>query len=178
MVDDLSGRRAARLRRVEEHIRSENAHDLDAAMATFVADPIYGDTPWGDHHVGQAAVRAYYEQLMTAAPDLAIDVEHRHVTDDAIVLEVMIRGTHLGSWRGLPPTGNHLAFPLCAVYTFDQGDALAGERIYYDRALVLQQLGVLHDPGSRRGRAVAALGHPGTMGRALWHRLRPRSQRA
>lgn len=175
-MDDLSGRRAARLRCVEEHIRSENAHDLDAVMATFVETPVYGDTPWGDHHVGQAAVRAYYEQLMTAAPDLVIDVEQQHVTDEAILLEVMIRGTHLGPWRGLPPTGNPLAFPLCAVYTFGDGDALAGERIYYDRALVLQQLGVLHDPESRRGQAVAALTHPGTMAKALVHRLRHRTR--
>jgi steroid delta-isomerase-like uncharacterized protein len=159
-----------------EHIRSENAHDLDAVMATFVEDSVYGDTPWGDDHVGRIAVRAYDGQLMTAAPDVVIDVEQQHVTDEAIILEVMIRGTVLGPWRSLPPTGNALAFPLCAVYTFDAGNTLAGERIYYDRGLVLQQLGVLHDPESRRGRAVAALTHPGTMGKALVHRLRHRSQ--
>jgi hypothetical protein len=35
------------------------------------------------------------------------------------VLEVTIRGTHLGPWRGLPATARRMEFPLCAVYAFD-----------------------------------------------------------
>ncbi len=72
------------------------------------------------------------EQLMHALPDLQIEVQRRHVTDDAILVEVMIRGTHLGEWRSLPATGRRVEFPLCGVYTFDADDRLAGERIYYD----------------------------------------------
>jgi len=70
---------------------------------------------------------------MNAMPDLEIEVQRRHVTDDAILLEVMIRGTHLGKWRGLPATGRRVEFPLCGVYTFDSENRLAGEKIYYDR---------------------------------------------
>ena len=40
----------------------------------------------------------FYEQLMKALPDLENEVQRRHVTDDAILVEVMIRGTHLGAW--------------------------------------------------------------------------------
>jgi hypothetical protein len=39
---------------------------------------------------------------MTALPDLEIEVRRRHVANEAIVVEVMIRGTHLGGWKGLP----------------------------------------------------------------------------
>jgi predicted ester cyclase len=67
------------------------------------------------------AVRKHYEQLFKAAPDLAIEVLNRYVTDDAVILECEIRGSHLGWWRGLPPTGRRLRFPLCAVYTFTEG---------------------------------------------------------
>ncbi len=70
---------------------------------------------------------------MKALPDLEIEVQSRHVGEEAIVVEVMIRGTHLGGWRGLPATGRRVEFPLCGVYTFDADDRLAGERIYYDR---------------------------------------------
>ena len=42
---------------------------------------------------------------MKALPDLEIQVQGRHVTEDAILVEVVIRGTQLGSWRGLPATG-------------------------------------------------------------------------
>ena len=60
---------------------------------------------------------------MKALPDLEIAVEHRHVAQDAIVVEVVIRGSHLGGWRGLPATGRRVEFPLCGMYTFDGDDS-------------------------------------------------------
>jgi predicted ester cyclase len=103
---------------------------------------------------------------MGALPDLAIDIKHRHVSGDAIVLEVVISGTHGGAWRGLPATARRLEFPLCAVYTFDAADRLAGERIYYDRGTVLRQLGIFREPSRGLGRVLTALTHPITIARA------------
>jgi SnoaL-like polyketide cyclase len=94
-------------------------------------------------------------------PDLAIDVCGRHVADDA-VLEVKISGHHLGVWRGLPPTGRPVRFPLCGIFTFDDEDRLAGEKIYYHRAAVLQQLGVFQQmkDESEKSATVLTREHP------------------
>jgi steroid delta-isomerase-like uncharacterized protein len=159
---DLDARAAI----VDEHVRAENRRDLDAVMATFGRSARYDDQPWGDHRVGHDAVRTYYAQLLGALPDLAIDILHRHVSADAIVLEVEIRGTHLGAWRGLPATGRPVRFPLCGVFTFDDANRLAGERIYYDRAAVLGQLGVFREPTTVVGRVLTAAMHPLTIARA------------
>jgi steroid delta-isomerase-like uncharacterized protein len=110
---------------------------------------------------------------MTALPDLQIQVQQRHVTDDYVLLEVLIRGTHLGPWRGLPATGRRVEVPLCGVYTFDSNDRLAGERIYYDRATVLRQLGVFHEPQTVLGRMVMLAIHPVTIARALLRKIHP-----
>ena len=169
--------REARIERVQEHVRHENAHDLDAVMGTFSAAPYYDEEPWGEHHVGHEAVRRQYEQLFRAAPDLFIDIRRRHTTDEAIILECEISGTHEGPWRGLPPTGRRISVPICAVYTFDDNDKLAGERIYYDRATVLNQLGVLHEPESLLVRAVTAITHPITLSRALVRKASSQSHR-
>lgn len=59
------------------------------------------------------------------------------------------------------------SFPLCAFFTFDEDDRLSGEHIYYDRATVLQQMGVLSDPTSFKGRLGALLLHPITVLRAF-----------
>ncbi len=152
---------------VEEHVRRENEHDLEGIIDTFGAVARYYDAPWDLHYVGREQVRGFYHSLLQALPDLRIDIQSRHVCDTSIVLEVMIGGTHLGPWRGLPPTGARLQFPLCGIFTFDASDRLAGERIYYDRASVLQQLGVLHAPDSARGRITTALTHPLTMARIV-----------
>src|SRR4030095_3381702 len=87
---------------VEQHVAAENMHSLDDVMATFGPLAQYDDEPWADHRRGIDGVRSYYTELMRALPDLAIDVYRRHVSDQCIVLEVIIRGTHLGAWRGLP----------------------------------------------------------------------------
>jgi steroid delta-isomerase-like uncharacterized protein len=161
-----------RLALVEEHIEHENQHDLDGIMATFGNAARYDDEPWDDHHTGRDGVRAFYTELLRAMPDFRIDVRERHVTMAAVVLEVTVSGRHLGAWRGLPPTGRAIAFPLCAIFTFDDNDRLAGEKIYYDRATILRQLGVFHEPEHALGRLNAALMHPLTMARVVGRMLR------
>jgi steroid delta-isomerase-like uncharacterized protein len=164
---------ATRLALVQHHISLENAHDLEGVLATFGNTAHYDDEAWGEHHEGPAGVRAFYQQLMSALPDLEIRIQRQHIADEAILVEVVIRGTHLGSWRGLPPTGRRIEFPLCGVYTFDEEDRLAGERIYYDRGTVLRQLGVFHEPQSTPGMISVLLTHPLTIARALiWNLFR------
>ena len=164
-------RRSARMAIVEEHIRLENAHDLEGVLATFGETAGYEDEAWGERYHGRDGVRTFYSQLMAALPDLIIDVKKTYVSDDAIVVEVMIRGTHLGAWRGLPATGRRVDIPLCGVYTFDSDDRLAGEKIYYDRGTVLRQLGVFHEPESLLGQVSTVATHPLTIARALGRKL-------
>jgi steroid delta-isomerase-like uncharacterized protein len=163
----IGERKDRRIALVEEHISFENAHDLEGVLRTFGDTPQYDDEAWGEHFKGATGVRSFYEQLMAALPDLQIEVRSRHITDDAVVMEVLIHGTHLGSWRGLPATGRKVEVSLCGVYTFDCNDRLAGERIYYDRGTVLRQLGVFHEPESLIGRVFILLGHPLTIARAF-----------
>jgi steroid delta-isomerase-like uncharacterized protein len=162
---------SARAAIVEQHIRLENTHDLEGVLGTFGNGARYDDEAWGEHFLGGDGVRQFYEQLMRALPDLEIDVQRQHVSDDAILVEVIIRGTHLGEWRGLPATGRRVEFPLCGVYTFDAEDRLAGEKIYYDRATVLRQVGVFHDPESTLGRICTFLTHPLTIAKALARKI-------
>jgi steroid delta-isomerase-like uncharacterized protein len=164
-------RRSAWIAIVEQHIRLENAHDLEGVLDTFGDTAQYDDEPWGEHYEGRNGVRQFYEQLMKALPDLEIEVQRRHVAEDAIVVEVIIRGTHLDAWRGLPATGRRLEFPLCGVYTFDANDRLSGEKIYYDRGTVLRQLGVFHEPQSLLGQICILATHPITIVRALARKL-------
>ena len=167
----MNDRCKARLAVVEAHVERENAHDLEGVMATFGEGARYHEQAWGEEYRDRDGVRAYYEALITALPDLFIDIKQRHVTEDEIVLEVIIRGTHLGNWRGLPATHRRLEFPLCAVYTFTADDKLAGERIYYDRATVLRQLGLYNEPLSMHGRLTTAVVHPLTLAGAYARQL-------
>ena len=158
MTANPGDRIRAQLALVEEHVRRENAHDLPGIMATFGQRARYDDEPWSEHHEGRDAVQGYYEDLLTSLPDLHIDITHCMAAEDGVALEVRISGTHLGSWRGLPPTGRPVTFPLCGIYTFDDQGRLAGERIYYD-------------PQSLLGRLETLLAHPVTLARAFARKL-------
>ena len=166
-TSETERRMSARLALIDEHIRLENEHNLDGIMTTFGAAARYDDEPWNAHYIGRDGVRMFYADLLRAMPDLQIDVQRRHASEATIILEVIIRGRHLGSWRGLLPTGRLVQFALCGIYTFDEEDRLAGEKIYYDRAMVLRQLGVFHEPESVLGRINAVLMHPLTMARII-----------
>jgi steroid delta-isomerase-like uncharacterized protein len=166
-------RASARLKLVDEHIALENQHDLEGILRTFGRTARYDDEPWEDHFIGRDEVRDYYTSLLAAMPDLHIDVRRRYASEDSVVVEVTISGHHLGAWRGLPPTGRSVSFPLCGIFVFDDDDRLAGEKIYYDRATVLRQLGIFHEPDSMSGRIATVLTHPLTAVQAVWRMMFP-----
>ena len=155
-----------RIKLIEEHLQAENSHNLEKIMSTFGEQACFDDQPWDEHYEGRDEVRSYYTRLLAALPDLSIQLEQRHVADEVIVLEVTITGTHRGPWRGLPATGRDMRISLCAIYRFDQAEKLAGERIYYDRAAVLGQIGLFHEPLNAVGRSLTVLNHPLTILRA------------
>ena len=167
MAPGSSSATSARMRIVDEHVRLENEHNLDGVMQTFGEAARYDDEPWDAHYIGRDGVRAFYAELLRAVPDLRIDVQQRHVSEATIIVEVIIRGHHFGSWRGLPPSGRSIQFPVCGIYTFDDKNRLASEKIYYDRATVLRQLGVFYEPDSLWGRLNAFVMHPVTMAQII-----------
>jgi steroid delta-isomerase-like uncharacterized protein len=161
MVEEINREAVGhRLQTVRDHIRLENAHDLAAVMDTFGSTARFDDEPWDEHHKGREAVRSFYEQLLRAVPDLEIEIREEHVSSAAVIVECLIRGTHAGTWRGLPPTRRRIEIPLCGVYTFGEDGKLAGEKIYYDRATVLRQFGVFREPTDLIGRLLLFLNHP------------------
>ena len=74
---------------------------------------------------------------------LGATVTALHTGEEAVVLEGMMSGTHAAEWQGIPATGRSFVIPVCAVFTFDEEEKIAGERVYFDGALLLRQLGVL-----------------------------------
>jgi steroid delta-isomerase-like uncharacterized protein len=132
---------ATRIKAVEDHVRIENTYDLDAVMETFGHTCSF----LANHelHEGREAVRAFYGEFLRGFPDLRFDIKGLHVGDEAIPVEMVVSGTHLGPWFGLSPTGRRFELPACAVFIFDEDDKIAGERGYFDSALLLRQLGLV-----------------------------------
>jgi steroid delta-isomerase-like uncharacterized protein len=135
--DDLRRRRLAV---VEEHFRTEVSQEFDKTLATFGGHPHYEIMATGQVFDGDGEVMGYYRTTRTAFPDQRHDNVRFHFADDAVVAEFDLLGTNLGEFYGLPPTGRDFRVPIIAVFFFDD-DRITNERIYFDTASLLSQIG-------------------------------------
>jgi steroid delta-isomerase-like uncharacterized protein len=123
---------------IREHMDSENRHEFDATMATF-HHPRYELMATGRVYDGPEEVEQYFEESRRAFPDQRNELLAMHHSDDAVLVEAVVRGTHDGPLGGLPPTGREFELPILSIFLFD-GDKLVCERVYFDSASMLRQL--------------------------------------
>jgi carboxymethylenebutenolidase len=137
----------------EEHCRCEfETRDVDATMATMVAEPYVNHIPTMTGRVGHGQLKRFYKYHFIGAnpPDMALHPISRTVGTDRVVDEMVLSFTHTTEidWMlpGIPPTGRRVEVPLVAIVHFRDGK-LAHEHIYWDQASVLVQIGVLDPAG-------------------------------
>jgi steroid delta-isomerase-like uncharacterized protein len=150
---------------VREHMESENRHEFDVTLDTF-EHPRYELIATGDVFDGTEEVERYFEESRRAFPDQRNELLALHHADDAVLVEAVVRGTHKGPLRSLPPTGREYELPILSIFMFD-GDKLVCERVYFDQLTMLRQLGVARDPLSITGRLQTLVTHPLTIGRGI-----------
>ncbi|MGH7823108.1 MAG: ester cyclase [Candidatus Binatia bacterium] len=126
---------------VRTHMESENRHEFDLTLGTF-SRPRYELMATGEVYDGKSAVSRYYEASRATFPDQRNEVRALHHSDDAVIVEFDLLGTHRGPLRGLPPTGREFRCPMVAFFFFE-GERIVCERVYFDSATILRQLGIL-----------------------------------
>ena len=119
---------------------------MEPLVATFGEDPEWHHTPGGDVLTGHDAIGGFYGALFSAFPDFWLDIRHKHVAEEAVIVEGYLGGTQQGDWMGVPPSGRSVRIPFCAVFTFTSEDRLKAEIVYYDRLSMLTQLGAANLP--------------------------------
>lgn len=132
---------AALLRR---HVEAENAHDMEATLATLHPDCVFEDVPSGRVYRGRDGAAAHYRRWWDAfgLEFRGGDRDTRHVTTTgAFVAEGRFVGRHVGTFDGLAPTGREVDFRFVVIVGFRDG-LMAGERFYYDLDTLRGQLGV------------------------------------
>lgn len=126
--------------------------DVDATMATMVAQPYVNHVPTMTGGVGYTDLHRFYKNhFVNSNPDdTQLIPLSRTVGADRVVDEMIFRFTHDREidWMlpGIEPTGKRVEVPLVAIINF-RGDKLYHEHIYWDQASVLVQIGLL-DPAN------------------------------
>ena len=84
--------------------------------------------------------------LLTAFPDVQVIQEDLIAEGDQVVERWTIRGTHQGTFMGIPPTGKYITYTGNDIFRIVDGKlVLIGQCM--DRLGMLQQLGVIPAPG-------------------------------
>ena len=138
--------------RWDEHISYEfSTRDVSSTIATMVEDAYVNHVPVMTGGYGHEALRRFYkDDFISSMPaDTSIQLVSRTLGQDQLVDEIVFSFTHTEEmpWMlpGVPPTHRHVDIPLVVVVGFRDGK-LAHERIYWDQASVLKQIGLLTDP--------------------------------
>jgi carboxymethylenebutenolidase len=136
----------------DEHISHEfSTRDVSSTIATMVEDAYVNHVPVMTGGYGHAALRRFYaEDFISQMPaDTSIQLVARTLGEDQLVDEIIFSFTHTEDmpWMlpGIAPTHRHVDIALVVVVGFREGK-LAHERIYWDQASVLKQIGLLTDP--------------------------------
>lgn len=128
--------RARRKRLLEVHVGAENAHDLDAVVATFSPQSMNSlnleEIPGDPAIVRQAHIALGLGPTPGYLEGTQILPEAEHFTDEAVVVEGFVRGRHIGVVNGLPPSNEVILLRYVAFYVFAQDGLLASERVVLD----------------------------------------------
>ena len=135
----------------ELHTQLEFAtKDSAATVATMTPDNYVNHVPVMTGGRGSAEMKEFYGTFFIPQmpSDTTLRLLARTVGKDRLVDEFVFSFTHdiKMDWMlpGLPPTNRKVEVPMVVVVQF-QGDKIACERIYWDQASVLVQIGKL-DP--------------------------------
>jgi len=134
----------------EEHVASEfQSKNAEAAINTMVERPSVNHVPVMTGGVGRKQLTHYYDRyfIPQMPPDTQITPVSRTIGHDRLVDEFVIKFTHTlqMDWLlpGVPPTNKPVEIAIVTVIQFQDGK-MASERIYYDQASILVQLGLLN----------------------------------
>jgi steroid delta-isomerase-like uncharacterized protein len=130
---------------VEDFIkrRWEAYENLDAAaLAADYAENAVIESPTAGVHIGREAAERAFRVIFNAFLDLTTTVQNLIVDGDTAVAVLLLEGTHIGEFLGIPPTGKRFTMSAVFFYQLENGKIVRERRIF-DFTGLLVQIGVL-----------------------------------
>ena len=126
------------------YIDAWNNHDVDAIVAAVAEQFIYDERPMTMTTPirGRQAFREYLKTVFTMFPDLRIQTTSCDTGSALGLAESVMSGTYAGA-KGVPlGRGRRISARVACVFEVG-GGWLVHERLYWDRANFMRQLGLL-----------------------------------
>src|SRR3954454_22992630 len=146
----LSETEERNLAAVADVLQYWNAHDIEGIVAFYDEEIVWRNMALEETYEGKAGVREFLSRLMVALPDLTFSVEHKIARGDNVSEQWTVRGTHLGTFMGVPPTGRPIEIKALSMVLMRDGKFLRDE-FYWDSRQVMHQMGLMPSLAATQG---------------------------
>jgi len=115
------------------HSIAEDAREIPGLMATLIDDCIYTIGNNGASWYGKTGATQFYQQLLTAFPDIHFDLQNIVVGPQGVFEEAHVSATYRSQWLDMPPpTGQPIEFTVTILFPWDPEQWLfTGERVFF-----------------------------------------------
>ncbi len=116
-----------------DHSIAEDARDIPGLMATLTEDCVYTVVNRGVSWHGKEGATQFYQQLLTAFPDIHFDLQHIVIGPQGVFEEAHVTATYQAQWLDMPLfTGQPIAFDVTILFPWNpQRKLFTGERVYF-----------------------------------------------
>lgn len=127
---------------IDRHFAAENAHDVEATLATYTDDIVWDDVTHPDSPFhGKEEVAAIYSSIIDAIPDVHLESVKRFSGEGGrfVVDESMLTGHVEGEWAGRLGGGAFVQVRILHVFELRDG-LISYENAWFDASEVHRQI--------------------------------------
>jgi steroid delta-isomerase-like uncharacterized protein len=125
-----------------------NARRLDVADQIFSEDCVTHQLRSGvlgePAHRGPQEMKEHVSGWLMSFPDLHFNIEQMIAERDCVVSQLVMEGTHQGTWMGISPTGKRLQIRMITIHRI-AGGKIAEDWVLVESLGLFQQLGAVPD---------------------------------
>jgi steroid delta-isomerase-like uncharacterized protein len=118
-----------------------NTWDLEYINVAVAPDYAYFYPSENPKSISKEETIAVVKMMREGFPDLSFNIVESAAVGDMVVSRYVVRGTHKGTFQGIPATGNKVEFSVMNWCHFRDGKIVT-EREEYDTLGLMQQLGM------------------------------------
>lgn len=123
-----------------------NERRLDVADAIFaencVTHQLQSGAPADAAPRGPQEIKEHVAGWIASLPDLRFSIEQMLSEGDRVVMQLLMEGTHQGTWLGIPASGKKMQIMMFTVHRVVQGK-IVEDWVLVEALGVFQQLGVV-----------------------------------
>lgn len=133
---------------IENWLEAWNSGNEDKIMSIYDDNAILYQAPMKKTLIGKNYILARYRDFAEMSKDSKITLHELLVSENKVVLELNISGTHTGRFLDYEPTNRKLDIDTCVTMEFKDNKVIK-HTTYLDTASILRALDLIEVPGTR-----------------------------